>query len=106
VDGIRDRNVTGVQTCASDLEDLTMDEEHLLDVLREMHHGRQNVVSSRNLRHFGWEGSYIRELVHKLRVKGYPICSCNDGYYYGSDRDEVKQTINSIGSRIKKMMDV
>jgi hypothetical protein len=74
----------------------------LAEYLRTYHVGRQSAIVSRELRQFG-SGVEIRELVHKLRVEGVPICSCSDGYYFASDSAEVFATVKSLQSRINNI---
>lgn len=58
-------------------------------------------VSSRNLSEaFGISGFEVRRRINIARSEGCPICSCNKGYYYSEDKDEIEKTVKSLNSRI------
>lgn len=43
--------------------------------------------------------STIRTEINKARCAGFPICSCDKGYFYSEDRTEIIRTIQSLMSR-------
>lgn len=83
--------------------ELTFRESYLSDILYEFHRGEENAVTARQLRIHGFNPRELRHTVHDLRVKGYPICSGQNGYYYASNRREINSTMNFISSYIKNM---
>ena len=53
----------------------------------------------------GYEGKDLRDVVHALRCKGYPICAHGRGYWYPKDGDELKAFIGSLEGRAEKVQD-
>lgn len=41
----------------------------------------------------------IRNKINKARYMGYPICSCDKGYYLSNDKAEILNTIQSLMHR-------
>lgn len=41
----------------------------------------------------------IRKKINKARCSGFPICSCDKGYYYSYDKAEILRTIQSLMHR-------
>ena len=41
----------------------------------------------------------VRGHINTARSKGYPICSCREGYYYSEDKSEIIKTIQSLMHR-------
>ena len=41
----------------------------------------------------------IRNKINKARCNGYPICSCDKGYYYSEDKQEILKTVQSLMHR-------
>lgn len=61
-------------------------------------------VSARNLSEaFGISGFEVRRRINYARSEGCPICSCNKGYYYSENNDEIEKTIMSLSNRIGSM---
>lgn len=73
-----------------------------LENMMEFHSGKENVVPSRKLRHWG-TGPEVRKIIHNLRVAGYPIASCTKGYYYANSKAELNHTLNRVSSYIREM---
>ena len=68
------------------------------------HKGRKNAVTSREIEaRFHCKGAEVRRMVNELRCGGVPICSCNKGYYYATNDQEVKETVAHLEGRIKKI---
>lgn len=80
---------------------LTIQEENFAEHLRIYHLGKENSVTTRNLKHIA-KGVEIREWVNRLRQAGVPICSGRNGYYYAKDSTEMKQTLNFLESHIRQ----
>lgn len=45
----------------------------------------------------------IRHMINAARSNGSPICSGQKGYYVATDKEEIKNTIDSLRGRITKM---
>lgn len=41
----------------------------------------------------------IRKKINEARCHGFPICSCDKGYYYSEDKSEIINTIQSLTHR-------
>lgn len=61
------------------------------------------ITSSKLSEAFGISGFEIRKMVNSARSEGCPICSCNRGYYYSENRDDIDKTILSLSHRIGSM---
>lgn len=83
--------------------ELTDIQPSFAEFLREFHTGRENAITSRNLRQWGSDVE-IREMVHNLRVHGEPICSCRDGYYYAANSREVYETVQFLYNRVRSIL--
>lgn len=84
------------------MEELTFEEGLLLVKLKKYHVGKENSITAKNLRHIA-NRREITRIVHSLRVKGYPICSGQDGYYYAKDSTELKGTLNFLKSYLDEI---
>lgn len=38
----------------------------------------------------------VRKKINEARCQGFPICSCNKGYYYSNDKSDILETIQSL----------
>lgn len=70
--------------------------------LKEFAHGQDNAKTAKDLRGFG-KSVQIRQMVHRLRLDGEPICSSDCGYYYASSISDLDRTLANLGSRIKSI---
>lgn len=76
-------------------------ENELVNMLK-----REGKVNSSYIsRELGCSDSDVRENVHSLRVKGFPICSDREGYWLGT-RHEVNETVGKLRSRALKIFEV
>ena len=41
----------------------------------------------------------VRKKINAARCEGIPICSCDSGYYYSEDKDEILKTVDSLMHR-------
>lgn len=41
----------------------------------------------------------VRKKINEARCQGFPICSCNKGYYYSNDKSDILETIQSLMHR-------
>lgn len=42
---------------------------------------------------------YVRKKVNEARCKGFPICSCDKGYFISEDKSEILRTVQSLMHR-------
>lgn len=47
----------------------------------------------------------IRMVVTALRKEGYPICSSNNGYWYGKNEKDVDKTVKRLEAQIANMQE-
>ena len=74
-----------------------MREQQVLAYLKAVCKGRKNVQKSRQIEtalHIS--GNELRKQVHRLRKKGHPIASSQDGYFYAVTAREVYSTIGQL----------
>lgn len=79
---------------------ITPAERHLAQYLRTFHTGHTNKIVSSKLFTFGSDVK-IRSMVNSLRRNGVPVCATEQGYYYAVTSGEIKQTVDSLKSRIQ-----
>ncbi|HOG67869.1 MAG TPA: hypothetical protein PK366_00695 [Fibrobacteraceae bacterium] len=78
--------------------------DQILNHLKKHHMGAHRAVQSAPLEmFFDISGRKIRDIVNALRCEGHPICSDENGYYYGETALEVMRSINQLKSRTKKI---
>lgn len=41
----------------------------------------------------------VRKKINEARCAGIPICSCDSGYYYSENKDEILKTVDSLMHR-------
>jgi len=49
----------------------------------------------------GKPGADMRQIIHALRVKGYPICATGNGYWYPANLEQLDWYIESFKNRIE-----
>lgn len=70
-------------------------------------HTKENPIYSVQIeKYFDISGIQLREIIHELRLEGYPIGSGNDGYFYARDKSELIDTINNLLGREIKIREV
>lgn len=84
------------------LENLTEFESAFVDWIKTYHTGKETSVMSRDMRQWG-KGPQIRRLIHDLRVKGVPICSTNQGYFYARTESEVESAVAFLTSYMNEI---
>ena len=81
----------------TDLERSNMNEEFLLQYLKDNCPGRKNTRKSAVIeRALNISGYEVRRLVNRLRKKGKPIGSSKDGYFYAVTAGEIYATIRQL----------
>lgn len=69
--------------------------------LREHSDGKDYPICSSELSAaFGVPRTSIRRMINTARSNGSPICSGQKGYYITTDKEEIKNTIESLRGRI------
>jgi len=74
-----------------------MREQQVLAYLEAVCKGRKNIQKSRQIEtalHIS--GNELRKQVHRLRKKGHPIASSQDGYFYAVTAGEIYSTIGQL----------
>ena len=61
------------------------------------------ICSSELAKAFGVPRTTIGRMINTARSNGSPICSGQMGYYITTDKEEIKNTIQSLRGRISKM---
>ena len=70
--------------------------------IQTKHKGKSNAILSAELqKKFNCSGRDIRNMVNEMRIRGVPICICNNGYYYAESVEDIESTIAQLGSRIR-----
>jgi hypothetical protein len=54
----------------------------------------------------GMEGADMRAIIHDLRIKGYPICAGDKGYWYAKTDKELNEFIYTLKARIRAQKEV
>lgn len=72
--------------------------------MKNEHMGRDNAIKSSALECiFRCKGIQIRRMVNELRCLGVPICSCSQGYFYSTNPPDIRETINHLAGRARKI---
>jgi hypothetical protein len=82
----------------TDIYNLTNEEECFVEFL-EFYRGKENAVPTRHIFGFG-PGRNIRRIVNNLRSKGFPVASCNRGYYLPKNEHEIEEIISFLKSYV------
>lgn len=76
-----------------------MREEQVLAYLQRECRGRKNRKRSRQIEGaLSISGNELRKQIHRLRCKGIPIASSQDGYFYAVTAGEIYATIRQLKS--------
>lgn len=76
----------------------------LLEFLRSNHNGADKYAPSSEIeRVFRIKGASVRQVINKLRCRGYPVCSDANGYFYAQSQSEIVSTIAQLLSRTRKI---
>lgn len=74
-----------------------MREQQVLAYLEAVCKGRKNIQKSRQIESaLHISGNELRKQVHRLRKKGHPIASSQDGYFYAVTAGEIYSTIGQL----------
>lgn len=75
--------------------------QQLKEYLQKKHTGRKNVITNGELAGiFGIDGRVIQKYVKRLRSRGIPICSCNEGYFYAVDQRDINDTVAFLNEKV------
>jgi len=90
---------------------MTYYEQKALKIL-SFHIGGNNPITGKhlaekiNLPECGKEGANMRAIIHQLRLKGWPICASDRGYFLARTKEELTKFIISLEKRIKSQKEV
>ena len=103
---VRRQQPTGGNIMARQI--LTFKADLVLDYLKENATCKELAVTSKKMvTLFNFhDGGEFRRAIHHLRIKGYPIISCNKGYYYSTNSDDIKNMINNLYVRAEGILDI
>ena len=77
-------------------------DKRVKELLKDICLGRNNAMKSLEVeQHLQMNGNVLRRCVNRLRSRGTPICSSDEGYFFGATAGEVIMTIR----RLDKMID-
>lgn len=62
------------------------------------------ITSSRIAQILNTNEPYVRKIINDFRSKGVPICSCNEGYFYGYLQGDIQTTIKSLENRVNNQI--
>lgn len=48
----------------------------------------------------GAEGANLRQIIHTLRVKGFPVCATGRGYFYARTQGQLSKFITQLQGRL------
>lgn len=72
--------------------------------IQENSNGKDTPICSSEIsKAFGVPRTMVRHMINTARSNGSPICSCQNGYYIATDKEEIQNTIASLRGRIGKM---
>ncbi len=73
-------------------------------LMLDEHKGKDKAITSRDIEAIlDCKGTDVRRMVNELRSRGIPICSSQHGYFYAVSKEEVRQTVAHLNSRMKSM---
>ena len=73
----------------------------LVEYLKSDHVGKGSAITGCELSdRFGKDLTTIQRYVRKSRKNGIPICSCNKGYFYAADQDEINNTVAWMNNHV------
>lgn len=79
-----------------------MREEKLKIYLKDFCYGREHAQTSSELeKNLHLSGNDLRMLVHRLRRKGVPIGSGQEGYFYAATALEIYTTVRQLQGMVK-----
>ena len=83
---------------------MTQRDKTILDCLRKDHKGKHKAVHSKELEdRFNLCGRSLRRTIGRLRRERYPVCSCGEGYYYGTSQAEITETVCRLDELVIKI---
>ncbi len=81
-----------------------MECDAICNYLKRNHNTRSKAALSKQLEAaFSYKGTELRKCINLLRLKGIPICSCVDGYFYSDNTEDISNTVSQLHSRISKI---
>jgi hypothetical protein len=59
-----------------------------------------------NLKTKGIQGAEMRNIIHKIRLRHYPVCATFAGYYYAMTIEELEEFRKILRERIDKQIEI
>ena len=73
-----------------------------LENLKANHTGKENAIKGKLLSPTKREKE-IQLIAQRLREAGYPICACQQGYYYSEKPEDIKESLESYRQKKRAM---
>ena len=78
--------------------------DDILETLQNWHTCEATALPGKELAtRFNTTRRGVRMVVTRLRQEGYPICSSDNGYWYGKDAEDIEKTARRLESQIHGM---
>lgn len=78
-----------------------MKDSELLDFFKQSCNGKKNIKKSSQIEHtLHVSKAELRRRINRMRRKGIPIASSQDGYYYAETAGEVYATIRQLQAMV------
>ncbi|MBR2894967.1 MAG: hypothetical protein IKC03_04840 [Oscillospiraceae bacterium] len=83
-----------------------MKQDDVLAYLKDICPGRNNIQKSTEIEAaLVLKPHTLTNFVHRLRVKGEPIASCSDGYFFASNASDVYRTIRYLTRIVEGLLE-
>lgn len=76
----------------------------IADYLKEWRTSEDNAINARDLcTMFNLTSRHLRIIVGGLRKDGVPICSSTQGYWYSTEPEDIKKTLQRLEGQVSNM---
>jgi hypothetical protein len=82
--------------------EISPEDRNFLDYFKAAHTGKENAIKGKDLSPNRKEKE-IQLIMQRLREAGYPICACQQGYYYSENPDDIKKSLEAYRTKISAM---
>jgi hypothetical protein len=69
------------------------------------HKGRSEAITAKQMQQWG-NPREIRYLTNKARKEGFPICTCNSGYYFAANPEDINGTIKKLELQAREHLEI
>jgi hypothetical protein len=76
--------------------EISPEDRTFLEYFKMMYTGKYNAVKGKFLSH---SEKYTQLIMQRLREAGYPICACQQGYYYSENPEDIKESLESYKTK-------